>query len=57
MSTVFPAIDFPSFGLDDGWTGPRWMSFFEGQGGRPIWGVHLAHGHHETSGPTPGPGR
>lgn len=40
----WPAIDFPAYGLDGSWKGPRWISHIDGSMGRPATGVTLAHG-------------
>ena len=40
----FPAFDFPIYGLDATWAGPRWLDFFEGEAPRPSWGAWLGHG-------------
>ncbi len=45
MANLFPPFDFPLYGLDVHWTGPRWLDFFEGQSGKPSWGAWLGHGH------------
>ena len=44
MSHRFPPLDFPLYGLDSTWGGPRWLDFFEGRAGRPSWGAWLGHG-------------
>jgi hypothetical protein len=41
---VHPPIDFPVYGLDDSWAGPRWLAFVHGEVGKPLWGVDLLHG-------------
>jgi hypothetical protein len=45
MANLFPPFDFPLYGLDTSWTGPRWLDFFEGKAGSPSWGAWLGHGH------------
>lgn len=45
MVNRFPPFDFTMYGLDATWGGPRWLDFFEGQGGQPSWGAWLGHGH------------
>jgi hypothetical protein len=45
MANRFPPFDFPLYGLDATWTGPRWLDFFEGRAGSPSWGAWLGHGH------------
>jgi hypothetical protein len=45
MGNRFPPFDFPLYGLDATWTGPRWLDFFEGKVGSPSWGAWLGHGH------------
>ena len=42
---MYPPFDFPLYGLDGAWTGPRWLDFFEGEVGKPSWGAWLGHGH------------
>jgi hypothetical protein len=37
-----PALDFSLFGLA-GWEGVRWVPFFAGEVGKPVWSVSLAH--------------
>jgi hypothetical protein len=43
MHSGFPVLDFPAFGLDSDWDGPRWLWSLEGNIGDPVWGVWLAH--------------
>jgi hypothetical protein len=38
------AIDFPVYGLDSSWSGPRWLSFVQGERDQPLREVHLQHG-------------
>ncbi|SFP52939.1 hypothetical protein SAMN05421810_102861 [Amycolatopsis arida] len=45
---VSPPADFPVYGLDERWRGPRWLDFFEGRPGDPVWAVWL--GHREAEG-------
>jgi hypothetical protein len=40
----WPPVDFPLFGLDEAWTGPRWLRYVWGAMGQPAPGVSLAHG-------------
>ncbi|WP_116044214.1 hypothetical protein [Amycolatopsis palatopharyngis] len=40
---VSPPVDFPIYGLDWGWRGPRWLDFFEGRPGEPVWALWLGH--------------
>ena len=42
MSHTHPAIDFPVYGLA-GWRGPQWLDSLEGEAGKPIAAVWLAH--------------
>jgi hypothetical protein len=42
---AFPPFDFPIYGLDATWTGPRWLDFFEGEAAGPSWAAWLGHGH------------
>lgn len=44
MAHRFPPIDFPLYGLDSSWSGPRWLDFFQGRVGAPVWMVSLGHG-------------
>lgn len=44
---AFPPLDFSLFGLSE-WTGACWVEFFEGESGKPVWSVTLAH-HSEDS--------
>jgi hypothetical protein len=37
-----PPLDFSLFGLNE-WSGARWVEFFEGEIGEPVWAVTLAH--------------
>jgi hypothetical protein len=37
-----PPLDFPLVGIAD-WSGDRWVDFFEGQTGEPVWSVRLGH--------------
>ena len=39
-----PPVDFPVYGMDETWAGPRWLDHLEGAGGEPLIGVWLAHG-------------
>jgi hypothetical protein len=39
-----PPLDFPLFGLNATWHGPRWLDFLEGQAGDPVVGAWLGHG-------------
>ena len=41
-SGPFPPLDFSLFGWR-GWTGARWVGFFEGEAGKPVWSVTLDH--------------
>jgi hypothetical protein len=41
---VFPPPDFPVYGFDESWAGPRWLEFLQGQPGRPLREIWLAHG-------------
>ncbi|OQO92813.1 hypothetical protein [Saccharomonospora piscinae] len=36
-------VDFQAYGLDDTFTGARWVDFFEGLPGRPPWALWLGH--------------
>jgi hypothetical protein len=45
-------IDFPLFGLHQGWSGPRWLDFIDSGPGKPADWVWLAHG--ERHGPARG---
>jgi hypothetical protein len=38
-----PPVDFPLYGLDDSWPGPRWLEFVDGRIGEPTWGIRLGH--------------
>lgn len=38
-----PPLDFPLYGLDSPAVGRRWVEFFEGQLGLPVWSVWLDH--------------
>ena len=40
----YPPVDFPVYGMDETWAGPRWLDNLEGAGGEPLIGVWLAHG-------------
>ena len=40
----YPPVDFPVYGMDETWAGPRWLDHLEGAGGEPLIGVWLAHG-------------
>lgn len=40
---VSPPVDFPFYGLDAAWQGPRWLDFFEGLDGEPPWALWLGH--------------
>ncbi|HEX5120443.1 MAG TPA: hypothetical protein VFW65_35120 [Pseudonocardiaceae bacterium] len=42
MSSASPPVDFPLYGLDR-WGGPRWLETYDGQLGKPTWGVRLGH--------------
>ena len=44
MRHVHPPIDFPLYGLDQSWHGPRWLAFVQGEFGEPIYEVFLGHG-------------
>jgi hypothetical protein len=40
----WPPVDFPIYGLDGSWTGPRWLDYLGGsQNGQPTPDVWLAH--------------
>jgi hypothetical protein len=41
---ALPPIDFPLFGLDRAWSGPRWLDFVDGNPGEPVDWVWLGHG-------------
>jgi hypothetical protein len=41
---VWPPIDFPVFGLDSAWSGPRWLSELAGAVGQSPGVIGLAHG-------------
>jgi hypothetical protein len=38
-----PPLDFPIYGLDSRWWGPRWLDFFEALPSQPAWAVWLGH--------------
>lgn len=43
-ASIFPPLDFPIFGLDRTWKGPRWLNAVIGSYGEPAQSVWLAHG-------------
>ena len=51
----FPPVDFPVYGMDDTWTGPRWLDHLDGAAGEPLIGVRLAHGPQLDLAEHPGP--
>jgi hypothetical protein len=44
----WPPLDFPLYGLDDRWSGPRWLEHLEGAMRQPAVGVWLAHSDRRT---------
>ena len=42
LADQHPPLDFSLFGLTE-WDGVRWVPFFAGEVGRPVWSVSLAH--------------
>jgi hypothetical protein len=52
---TYPTLDFPVYGADDTWAGPRWLQHLDGAGGRPLGAVWLAHGPHAELFEGPGP--
>lgn len=38
-----PPIDFPVYGMDPSWAGTRWLDYYQGKVGDPVWSVGLGH--------------
>ncbi|WP_216213924.1 hypothetical protein [Amycolatopsis aidingensis] len=50
VEPVSPPPDFPVYGLDQAWQGPRWLDFFEAKQGAPAWALWLGHRAEDGSG-------
>lgn len=44
MGISIPAVDFPLYGLDAWWQGPRWLAGMDAAAEEPAWGGWLGHG-------------